>query len=39
LAETIEPENEQERQVVAESKAWFERHGHGFSNKEVLADF
>jgi hypothetical protein len=35
-----EPESEQERQAVAESKAWFERHGgQGISHEEVLADF
>lgn len=35
-----EPETEQERQAVAESKAWFERHGgQGISHEEVLADF
>lgn len=35
-----EPETEQERQSVAESKAWFERHGgQGISHEEVLADF
>jgi hypothetical protein len=35
-----EPETEQERQAVAESKAWFEQHGgHGIAHEEVLADF
>jgi len=35
-----EPESEQERQAVAESKAWFEQHGgKGISHEEVLADF
>jgi len=35
-----EPETEQERQGVAESKKWFERHsGEGTSHEEVLADF
>jgi hypothetical protein len=35
-----EPETEQERQAVAESKAWFERRGgQGISHDEVLADF
>src|ERR1700682_1318606 len=35
-----EPETEQERQAVAESKAWFEQHGgRGISHEEVLADF
>jgi len=35
-----EPESEQERQAVAESKAWFEQHGgRGISHEEVLADF
>ena len=35
-----EPETEQERQAVAESKAWFERHrGGGIRHEEVLADF
>lgn len=35
-----EPESEQERQAVAESKSWFERHGgQGISHEEVLADF
>ena len=35
-----EPETEAERQAVAESKAWFERHsGQGISHEEVLADF
>ena len=35
-----EPESEQERQAVAESKAWFEQHGgQGISHEEVLADF
>jgi len=35
-----EPETEEERQAVAESKAWFERHeGQGIPHEEVLADF
>jgi len=35
-----EPESEQERQAVAESKTWFERNGgQGISHEEVLADF
>jgi hypothetical protein len=35
-----EPESEQERQAIAESKAWFEQHGgQGISHEEVLADF
>jgi hypothetical protein len=35
-----EPETEQERQAVAESKAWFQQHGgQGISHEEVLADF
>lgn len=35
-----EPEGEQERQAVAESKAWFKRHGgQGITHEEVLADF
>jgi hypothetical protein len=35
-----EPESEQERQAVAESKAWFQQHGgQGISHEEVLADF
>jgi hypothetical protein len=35
-----EPESEQERQAVAESKAWFDRRGsQGISHEEVLADF
>jgi hypothetical protein len=35
-----EPETEQERQAVAESKTWFERRGgKGISHEEVLADF
>ncbi|HTB94010.1 MAG TPA: hypothetical protein VK728_14350 [Candidatus Sulfotelmatobacter sp.] len=35
-----EPESEQERRDVAESKAWFERRGgQGISNEEVLAEF
>lgn len=38
--EDDEPESEQERQAVAESKAWFERnHGRGIPHEEVLADF
>ena len=35
-----EPESEAERLAVAESKAWFERHGgQGIPHEEVLADF
>ena len=35
-----EPETEAERQAVAESKDWFERHGgQGIPHEEVLADF
>jgi hypothetical protein len=35
-----EPEGEQERREVEESKAWFERQGgQGISHEEVLADF
>lgn len=35
-----EPETDQERQGVAESKEWFERRGgQGFPHEEVLADF
>jgi hypothetical protein len=35
-----EPETEQERRAVAESKAWFEQHGgRGIPHEEVLADF
>jgi hypothetical protein len=35
-----EPESEQERQAVAESKAWFERRGgQGIPQEQVLADF
>jgi hypothetical protein len=35
-----EPESEQERQAVGESKGWFERQGgQGISNEEVLAEF
>jgi hypothetical protein len=35
-----EPETDQERQLVAESKDWFERHGgQGIPPEEVLADF
>jgi hypothetical protein len=35
-----EPETEQERKAVAESKAWFERRGgKGIPQEEVLADF
>jgi ethanolamine utilization microcompartment shell protein EutL len=33
-----EPETDQERQVVAESKDWFERR-KGIPHEEVLADF
>jgi hypothetical protein len=35
-----EPESEEERQAVAESKAWFkQRAGRGIPHEEVLADF
>ena len=35
-----EPETEQERQAVAESKKWFEQHsGKGTPHQEVLGDF
>jgi hypothetical protein len=35
-----EPEGEQERQAVAESKTWFAQRSHqGISHEEVLADF
>jgi hypothetical protein len=35
-----EPETEEERHAVAESKAWFERHGdQGIPHEEVLAEF
>lgn len=35
-----EPETKQERQAVAESKAWFEQHGgKGIPHEDVLADF
>jgi hypothetical protein len=35
-----EPETEQERHAVAESKSWFEQHGgQGIAHEEVLADF
>ncbi len=35
-----EPESEQERREVEESKAWFERQGgQGISHEDVLADF
>jgi hypothetical protein len=34
-----EPETEEERRAVAESKAWFKRHGQGIPHEEVLADF
>jgi hypothetical protein len=34
-----EPQTEEERRAVAESKAWFEqRGGHGIPHEEVLAD-
>jgi len=34
-----EPETEEERRAVAESKAWFERNGgRGIPHEEVLAD-
>ncbi len=35
-----EPETEQERQAVAESKTWFEQHqGRGIPQEEVAGDF
>lgn len=35
-----EPESDQERQGIAESKKWFERRGgQGIPQEEVLADF
>lgn len=34
-----EPETQEERQAVAESKTWFKRHGQGIAHEEVLADF
>ncbi len=35
-----EPETEEERKAVADSKAWFDQHrGQGISHEEVLADF
>lgn len=35
-----EPETEQERRAVAESKEWFQRRsGQGISHEEVLSDF
>jgi hypothetical protein len=35
-----EPETAEECRAVAESKAWFERHGgQGISHEQVLADF
>jgi hypothetical protein len=35
-----EPETDQERQTVAQSKAWFERYGgQGISHEEMLTDF
>jgi hypothetical protein len=35
-----EPESERERQVVARSKAWFERRGgEGIQHEEILAEF
>ncbi|MBI4460322.1 MAG: hypothetical protein HY648_09735 [Acidobacteria bacterium] len=35
-----EPETEEERQAVAESKAWFERRGgQGIPHEEVLGEF
>jgi hypothetical protein len=35
-----EPESEEERRAVAESKAWFsKRGGQGIPHEEVLADF
>jgi hypothetical protein len=34
-----EPEREQERKAVAESKSWFERHREGVPHEQVLRDF
>jgi hypothetical protein len=35
-----EPEPEEERKAVADSKAWFDQHrGQGISHEKVLADF
>lgn len=34
-----EPESEEERRAVAESKAWFAQHGEGIPLEEVLRDF
>jgi hypothetical protein len=35
-----EPESEEERQAVAESKTWFERQGgQGIPHEEMLAEF
>jgi len=35
-----EEETEEERRAVAESKAWFARHGgHGIPHEEVVAEF
>jgi hypothetical protein len=35
-----EPETEEERRAVAESKAWFERNGgRGIPHEQVLAEF
>jgi hypothetical protein len=40
LAVDDEPESEDERQAVAQSKAWFkQRGGQGIPHEEVLADF
>jgi hypothetical protein len=34
-----EPETQEERRAVAESKTWFKRHEQGIPHEEVLADF
>jgi hypothetical protein len=35
-----EPDPEEERKAVADSKAWFHQHrGQGIAHEEVLADF
>ena len=35
-----EPESDDEREAVAQSKAWFKQHdGQGIPHEEVLADF
>jgi len=33
-----EPESEAERQTVAASKAWFEKHGKGIPHEEIAKD-